>query len=105
MALGNAVLGPGTGDNTAAALGVGARAGDVVVSIGTSGVVAAVTDVPAADPSGIVCGFADATGRFLPLVSLHAERRGSSMPPPVSSVWTMRPSLGSPCPRRRGRPG
>jgi len=75
LALGNAVLGPGTGDNTAAALGVGARAGDVVVSIGTSGVVAAVTDVPAADPSGIVCGFADATGRFLPLVcTLNAAR-------------------------------
>jgi xylulokinase len=75
LAPGNAVLGPGTGDNAAAALGVGARAGDVVVSIGTSGVVAAVTDVPAADPSGIVCGFADATGRFLPLVcTLNAAR-------------------------------
>src|SRR5450759_2743023 len=71
LAPGNAVLGPGTGDNAAAALGVGARAGDVVVSIGTSGVVAAVTDVP----GGIVCGFADATGRFLPLVcTLNAAR-------------------------------
>ena len=33
------VLGPGAGDNAAAALGLGARPGDVVVSIGTSGVV------------------------------------------------------------------
>ncbi len=63
-----AVLGPGTGDNAAAALGVQARAGDVVVSIGTSGVVSAVSPHPSADPSGIVAGFADATGQYLPLV-------------------------------------
>jgi xylulokinase len=70
-----AVLGPGTGDNMAAALGVGAEPGDVVVSIGTSGTVFAVADVPAADPSGVVAGFADATGRFLPLVcTLNAAR-------------------------------
>jgi xylulokinase len=65
----------GTGDNMAAALGVGAQPGDVVVSIGTSGVVYAVTDHPSADPTGIVAGFADATGRFLPLVcTLNAAR-------------------------------
>ncbi|MDP9416980.1 MAG: FGGY family carbohydrate kinase, partial [Actinomycetota bacterium] len=70
-----AVIGPGTGDNAAAALGVGAELGDVVVSIGTSGVVCAVSDVPAKDPSGTVAGFADATGRFLPLVcTLNAAR-------------------------------
>ncbi len=61
-------LGPGTGDNAAAALGLGAGPGDVVVSVGTSGTVFAVTDSPAADPSGAIAGFADATGRFLPLV-------------------------------------
>jgi xylulokinase len=72
---GGALLGPGTGDNAAAALGVDARPGDVVVSIGTSGVVSAVADVPAMDPTGIVAGFADATGRFLPLVcTLNAAR-------------------------------
>ncbi|MFN0282804.1 MAG: xylulokinase [Kineosporiaceae bacterium] len=70
-----AVVGPGTGDNMAAALGVGARPGDVIVSVGTSGVVSAVAEVPAADPSGIVAGFADATGRYLPLVcTLNAAR-------------------------------
>ncbi|MWA04664.1 xylulokinase [Actinomadura sp. LD22] len=70
-----AVLGPGTGDNMAAALGLGLEPGDVVVSIGTSGTVFAVADVPAADPSGLVAGFADATGRFLPLVcTLNAAR-------------------------------
>jgi xylulokinase len=72
---GGALLGPGTGDNMAAALGVGARPGDVVVSIGTSGTVFAVHDQPSADASGIVAGFADATGRFLPLVcTLNAAR-------------------------------
>ena len=62
-----AVVGAGTGDNAGAALGLAAAAGDVVVSIGTSGVVSAVADKPTADASGLVAGFADATGRFLPL--------------------------------------
>ncbi len=70
-----AVLGPGSGDNAAAALGLAARPGDVVVSIGTSGVVSAVTDTAVADPTGTVAGFADATGRHLPLVAtLNAAR-------------------------------
>ena len=70
-----AVLGPGTGDNAAAALGVGARQGDVIVSIGTSGTVFSVADLPASDETGTVAGFADATGRFLPLVAtLNAAR-------------------------------
>ncbi|HYJ76647.1 MAG TPA: xylulokinase [Kineosporiaceae bacterium] len=70
-----ALVGPGTGDNMAAALGLQARSGDVIVSVGTSGVVSAVAPVPAADDSGIVAGFADATGRFLPLVcTLNAAR-------------------------------
>jgi len=63
-----ALLAPGTGDNMGAALGLGLEAGEVVVSVGTSGTVFAVTEVPAADQSGAVAGFADATGRFLPLV-------------------------------------
>ncbi|GIJ80806.1 xylulokinase [Micromonospora phaseoli] len=72
---GGALLGPGAGDNAAAAFGVGAGPGDVVVSIGTSGTVFSVADAPAADPTGIVAGFADATGRFLPLVcTLNAAR-------------------------------
>lgn len=69
------VIGPGTGDNAAAGLGLQARPGDVVVSIGTSGTVFAVAERPTADPSGIVAGFADATGRYLPLVcTLNAAR-------------------------------
>jgi xylulokinase len=75
LASGPAVLGPGTGDNAASALGLGAVPGDVVVSIGTSGVACAVSEVAATDPSGIVAGFADATGRYLPLVAtLNAAR-------------------------------
>ncbi|MER7556533.1 xylulokinase [Nocardioides sp. NPDC126508] len=70
-----AFLGPGCGDNAGAALGVGARPGDVVVSIGTSGVACAVSETPTADASGTVAGFADATGRYLPLVAtLNAAR-------------------------------
>ncbi len=63
-----AVLGPGAGDNAGAALGLGAGPGDCIVSLGTSGVVSAVGDVAPHDPDGIVAGFADATGRQLPLV-------------------------------------
>ena len=75
VAGGRTLLGPGTGDNAAAALGVGAQVGDVVLSLGTSGVVSTVSTTPAADPSGIVAGFADATGHFLPLVvTLNAAR-------------------------------
>lgn len=63
------VLGAGTGDNMAAAVGLGMTAGDVAVSIGTSGTAFCVTDRPAADPTGSVAGFCDATGRYLPLVA------------------------------------
>ncbi len=74
-AAGGAVLAPGTGDNAAAALGLGAVPGDVVMSVGTSGVVSAVSAVPAHDVTGSVAGFADATGRHLPLVcTLNAAR-------------------------------
>ena len=63
-----ATLGPGAGDNAAAALGLGAGRGDCIVSLGTSGVVSAVTEVAPRDETGLVAGFADATGHQLPLV-------------------------------------
>ena len=70
-----ALLGAGAGDNAGAALGVGATAGDIIISIGTSGTVFGVSTAPTSDPSGSVAGFADATGRFLPLVcTLNAAR-------------------------------
>ncbi|WP_158881193.1 xylulokinase [Amycolatopsis anabasis] len=65
----------GTGDNMAAALALEIGAGDVVVSLGTSGTVFGVAETAAADPTGTVAGFADATGRFLPLAcTLNAAR-------------------------------
>jgi xylulokinase len=69
------LIAAGSGDNAGAALGVGADVGDVVVSVGTSGTVFAVSATPAADPSGLVAGFADATGHYLPLVcTLNGSR-------------------------------
>lgn len=69
------LIGAGAGDNAAAALGLDARPGDVIVSIGTSGTVFAAAESAAADVTGIVAGFADATGSFLPLVcTLNAAR-------------------------------
>ena len=68
-------VGGGAGDNAGAALGLGAGPGDVVVSIGTSGTVFAVSERRTIDETGTVAGFADCTGRFLPLVAtLNAAR-------------------------------
>jgi xylulokinase len=69
------VIAPGAGDNAAAALGLGMGRGDVSVSLGTSGVVAALAAAPVADPSGLVAGFADAAGGYLPLAcTLNGSR-------------------------------
>lgn len=69
------VVGPGCGDNAGAALGLGAGSGDVIISIGTSGTVFAVAEQQSADATGAVAGFADASGRFLPLIAtLNAAR-------------------------------
>jgi xylulokinase len=70
-----ALVAAGTGDNMAAALGLQAEVGDVVLSIGTSGVACAVATEQSADATGTIAGFADATGGFLPLVAtLNAAR-------------------------------
>jgi xylulokinase len=69
------VVGAGAGDNAGAALGLGAAAGDVVVSIGTSGTVFAVSATATEDTTGTVAGFASASGEYLPLVAtLNAAR-------------------------------
>lgn len=71
----DAIVAPGTGDNMAAALGLGLRPGDLALSLGTSGTAFTVSDKPAADPTGTVAGFADAAGQFLPLVcTINATR-------------------------------
>ena len=64
---GSPVVAAGTGDNMAAALALALGPGDSVLSFGTSGTAYAVSKVPTHDASGAVAGFADATGRFLPL--------------------------------------
>ncbi len=65
----------GTGDNMAAALGLGLRPGVAVLSLGTSGTAYAVSDRATEDPSGLVAGFADASGRYLPLAcTLNATK-------------------------------
>ena len=75
VALGGPIMAAGAGDNAGAALGLGARPGDVVVSIGTSGTVFAVTEQPSREPTGTIAGFADASGNYLPLVAtLNAAR-------------------------------
>jgi xylulokinase len=61
------LVAPGTGDNAAAALGLGLRPGMPVMSLGTSGTVYAVSRRRPADPTGTVAGFADAHGDWLPL--------------------------------------
>ena len=54
---------------------VGPMDGDVIVSVGTSGTAFASSDALMPDSSGTVAGFADATGRYLPLVcTLNAAR-------------------------------
>ena len=69
------MVGPGTGDNMAAALGLGLERGDVAVSLGTSGTAFALSDTPTHDATAAVAGFASASGSFLPLVcTLNATK-------------------------------
>ena len=63
------LVGPGTGDNMGAALALGLRPGEPVVSLGTSGTAYAAMTERAVDPSGLIAGFADAAGGFLPLAA------------------------------------
>jgi xylulokinase len=71
----HAVVGPGGGDQHAAALGLAVEPGDVVYTIATSGVVFTTAADPVFDTSGIVDGVADCAGGYLPLVStLNAAR-------------------------------
>ena len=64
-------IAPGTGAAMSAALGVALRPGDLLVLLDASTMVCTVRDRPTEDPRGVVAGYADATGRFLPTVSLQ----------------------------------
>ncbi|MGW4895663.1 FGGY family carbohydrate kinase [Kitasatospora sp. NPDC004240] len=63
------LISAGTGDNMAAALGLGLGPGDAVVSLGSAGTIFAVHDRAVVDATGLVSSFADATGRHLPMVA------------------------------------
>ena len=64
---GGCILAPGGGDNAMASLGLGMAVGDVSISLGTSGVAAAIAENPTYDMTGAISGFADCTGHYLPL--------------------------------------
>ncbi len=68
-------IGAGCGDNAGAAFGLQAEPGDLIISLGTSGTAFAVSQTATHDSTGEIAGFADLTGRFLPLVcTLNAAR-------------------------------
>lgn len=69
------MISAGTGDNMAAALGIGVGLGDAVISLGASSTIFAVHHEALVDPEGTITSFADATGRHLPMVhTLNATR-------------------------------
>ena len=106
------VLAAGTGDNMGAALGMALEAGDVLLSFGTSGVASSVSTTPVADGTGVVTGFADAAGGFLPMVTtlnaagildLQAAGSGSTTRPWPSWPWSRGPEpAASPSPPTTG---
>ena len=68
-------IGAGMGDNAGAAKGLGLTPGKFAVSLGTSGTVFGSFRAGVSDETGIISGFADAEGNFLPLVcTLNAAR-------------------------------
>jgi len=68
-------IGAGAGDNAGAAFGLQAQPGDVIVSLGTSGTAFSISRSPTHEATGTVAGFADLTGKYLPLVcTLNAAR-------------------------------
>ena len=92
----------GTGDNMAAALGLGLRAGDVVMSLGTSGTVFAVSDTPTHDASGAVAASPTRPGGTSRSCA-RSTRRRSPTRWRAGSAWTWRGSTRWRSPRLRVR--
>lgn len=67
--LAGAIVGVGTGDNMSAALGMNLLPGDVAISVGTSGTLYGISTEGMADQHGIINGYADATGKFMPMIT------------------------------------
>ena len=72
-------VGPGTGDNAAAALGLGLDPGTPVISLGTSGTAFMASASRIVDPSGTVAGFAG-RHRPLPAPGRHAQLHSGGRP-------------------------
>jgi xylulokinase len=64
-----AAVAAGSGDNQTAALGMGIKEGDLVISFGTSGTIYGRTPVAIKDETGAINGYADATEAYLPMVT------------------------------------
>ena len=95
----------GTGDNAGAALAIGPAEGEVVVSIGTSGAVFTGHDRPSTDASGLVAGFADARGGYLPLRRDPQRRPGARGRRGAAGRGSGRVRRAWPAPPRPGRTG
>lgn len=75
-----AVVSAGGGDQHLAAQGIGLAEGDIAYSLGTSGVVFALSTRPVKDATGSVDGVANAIGGYLPLVcTLNATKVTDTM--------------------------
>jgi len=103
--VGGALLGPGTGDNAAAALALSAGVGDVVVSVGTSGVVCAVSTVAPADATASMLGVDHAelsrlalstTSDGVVLVPYFEGERTPDRPDATASVHGLRLATSTP---------
>ena len=94
---GGCLLAPGGGDNAMASLGLGMAVGDVSISLGTSGVAAAISENPTYDLTGAVSGFATAPGTTCRWPA-PSTVRASSTPaaPPSAWITTNWPSWPSP---------
>ncbi len=64
-----ALVGVGTGDNMSAALGMNVQPGDIAISIGTSGTLYGISPQGIIDPTGTLNGYADAAGRYMPMIT------------------------------------
>jgi xylulokinase len=65
------VIAAGTGSPMSAALGIALEPRELLIVLDDQITVATVRERPTEDPTGVVTGFADATGRFLPQVRLR----------------------------------
>ncbi len=100
-----AIVGAGSGDQHAGALGLGARPGDTVFVLGTSGVVYTVSADPVADHTGIVDGVADAAGGYLPLIcTLNAAKVTDAMVRLLNTDHAGLDELAQAAPRTPDRP-